>query len=100
MSHVGHRMNASVQRNVAGYLCVFQKGNASQRKKKLSRLLKLARSGKYTHPLEKTSIYIHNNKKIYILPDFAGTPMFTRCLRWWNKWQNFLISAIGILDAW
>jgi hypothetical protein len=59
-------MNASVQRNVAGYLCIFQKGNASQRNKKLSRLLKLARSEKYTHPLEKTSIYIHNNKKIYI----------------------------------
>jgi hypothetical protein len=59
-------MNASVSQNVAGYLCIFQKGNASQRKKKLSRLLKLACSGKYTHPLEKTPIYIHNNKKIYI----------------------------------
>ena len=53
MRQAGHRMNASVQQNVAGYLCNFQKGNAKQRKK--SGLL-----GKmYTPPRKDSHIYTY-----------------------------------------
>ena len=93
-------MNTSIRQNVAGYLSFFLTTNAKGQKIKGTRLLKVARSGKYTHPLEKASIYIHIFKKIDRLPDFRATLMFTRAVGWRDKWQKFLISAIGIFGIW
>jgi hypothetical protein len=54
---------------------------------------------KCTHPPRYSSIYIYIYKKIDREPNFAGTPVFMRCGRWWNKWQDSLISAIGIFGT-